>query len=64
MIGFPDRLGKPITPTERGSGLSFSHAGWRSENEMFAICNSTWGELMYRLKGYAEGKNPGPHWTE
>jgi hypothetical protein len=28
------------------------------------MCNSTWGELMYRLKGYLEGENPGPHWTE
>jgi len=26
-------------------------------------CKS-WGELMHRLKGYAEGKNPGPLWTE
>ena len=25
-------------------------------------CKS-WGELMHRLKGYAEGKNPGPLWT-
>lgn len=25
---------------------------------------SLWGELMYRLKAYAEGKHPGPHWTE
>jgi hypothetical protein len=32
--------------------------------EMFAICNSSWGELMYRLKNYVEGRNPGPHWTE
>ena len=31
---------------------------------MFAMCNSSWGELMHRLKGYAEGKNPGPLWTE
>lgn len=28
---------------------------------LVATRNSTWGELMYRLKGYVEGKNPGPH---
>ena len=33
-------------------------------NADVAICNSSWGELMYRLKKYVEGKNPGPHWTE
>jgi hypothetical protein len=32
--------------------------------DMVATCNSTWGELMYRLKDYAEGKNPGPLWLE
>jgi len=32
--------------------------------KMFAACNSMWGELMYRLKGYLEGSNPGPRWTQ
>src|SRR5262245_53306481 len=32
--------------------------------EMYAICNSSWGELMHRLKDYVEGRNPGPHWKE
>ena len=27
-------------------------------------CNSMWGNLMYRLKGYVEGMNLGPQWTE
>jgi hypothetical protein len=47
-----------------GSVLSFTHGGWRSVTEFFAACNSTWGELMYRLKGYLEGGAPGPRWTE
>ena len=29
-----------------------------------AACNSTWGELMYRLKANVGGKNPGPRWRE
>ena len=46
----------------RGSGalLRFTHGGWRSETEYFVSCNTTWGELMYRLKAAAEGKSRGP----
>jgi hypothetical protein len=48
----------------RGSGsstsLRFTHAGWANETEYFTNCNTTWGELMYRLKAAAEGKSPGP----
>jgi uncharacterized protein YndB with AHSA1/START domain len=44
--------------------LHFTHSGWKSMSNFCATCNSSWGELMHRLKGYAEGKNPGPHWQE
>jgi len=40
--------------------LRFSHAGWQSETDYFTNCNTTWGELMYRLKAAAEGKSRGP----
>jgi uncharacterized protein YndB with AHSA1/START domain len=40
--------------------LRFSHAGWEKETDYFTACNTTWGELMYRLKAAAEGKNPWP----
>jgi hypothetical protein len=40
--------------------LRFSHADWAQASEFFTSCNTTWGELMYRLKFAAEGKNPGP----
>ena len=43
-----------------GALLRFSHAGWRSETEYFTSCNTTWGELMFRLKSAAEGKPRGP----
>ena len=58
------RLSWEISPQGQGSVLRFRHANWRESSDFFAMCNSTWGELMYRLKAYAEGKNPGPHWTE
>jgi hypothetical protein len=40
--------------------LSFAHSGWPSETEYFTSCNTTWGELMFRLKSAAEGKSKGP----
>jgi hypothetical protein len=44
--------------------LRFDHTGCKSVTDFFAICNSSWGELMHRLKDYVEGRNPGPHWKE
>jgi hypothetical protein len=40
--------------------VRFTHAGWQAETEYFVACNTTWGELMFRLKAAVEGKNPGP----
>jgi uncharacterized protein YndB with AHSA1/START domain len=40
--------------------VRFTHAGWAAETDYFVSCNTTWGELMFRLKAAAEGKNPGP----
>jgi uncharacterized protein YndB with AHSA1/START domain len=53
-----------VTPEGTGSLLRFTQSGWKAMTDMVATCNSTWGELMYRLKDYVEGKNPGPHWRE
>jgi uncharacterized protein YndB with AHSA1/START domain len=44
--------------------LHFNHSGWKEVTDFCASCNSMWGNLMYRLKAYVEGKNPGPLWTE
>jgi len=66
--GHPEWIGTTLTwtiePEDGGSLLRFSQSGWRAMTDMVATCNSTWGELMYRLKAYAEGDNPGPHWRE
>jgi hypothetical protein len=40
--------------------LRFSHADWQAETDYFVSCTTTWGELMFRLKAAAEGKNPLP----
>jgi hypothetical protein len=46
----------------QGSGtmLRFTHGGWPSESDYLIACNTTWGELMFRLKAAAEGKGRGP----
>ena len=43
-----------------GTVLHFTHGGWGSETDYFVSCNTTWGELMFRLKAAAEGKSRGP----
>ncbi|MHC4459406.1 MAG: SRPBCC family protein [Planctomycetota bacterium] len=45
---------------EGGTIINFRHGGWQTTEGIFAECNTTWGHLMFRLKAYAEGKNPGP----
>jgi hypothetical protein len=54
----------PMPDDVRADAAVGGHGGWRSANDFFAICNSSWGELMYRLKNYLEGKNPGPRWRD
>jgi uncharacterized protein YndB with AHSA1/START domain len=53
-----------IVPDGTATVPRFSRNGWKSMSEMYAMCNSTWGELMYRMKDFLEGRNPGPHWHE
>lgn len=53
-----------IAREDRATTLRFTHSGWKSISDFYARCNSTWGELMHRLKNYVEGRNPGPRWQE
>ena len=46
-----------------GTMLRFAHSDWKAETDYFISCNTTWGELMFRLKACAEGKAPGPLFT-
>ena len=34
----------------KGTTVRFNHSGWKAVTEMFAICNSSWGELCVSLK--------------
>jgi uncharacterized protein YndB with AHSA1/START domain len=40
--------------------MQFAHRGWRSAEGFFCVCNTTWGELMYRLRDWCEGRSRGP----
>ena len=42
------------------TNLHFIHANWEAETEYFTNCNTTWGELMFRIKSAAEGDPRGP----
>lgn len=57
------RLTWELQPQESATILCFKHGNWRSTEGWFAMCYSTWGALMHRLKDYAEGKNPGPQFA-
>ena len=54
------RISFHIEAVKGGSLLRFAHAGWRAPTDYFCSCNTTWGELMFRLKAAAEGKSRGP----
>jgi hypothetical protein len=53
-----------LQPSDRRTVLRFSHADWLNETDYFVTCNTTWGELMFRLKAAAEGKSPRPLFSE
>ena len=51
-----------ILEEEEGStNLKFFHIDWETDEGMFGFCNTTWGMLLYRLRDYVEGSNPGPY---
>lgn len=49
-----------LESTDQGTRMRFQHKNWKTDQGMFCICNTTWGELMYRLKDYCEGNGRGP----
>jgi uncharacterized protein YndB with AHSA1/START domain len=53
-----------LSPQDGSTNLRFNHSNWKAASDFYATCNSSWGELMHRLRDYAEGRNPGPHWKE
>ena len=54
------RIAFDLLGREARTLLRFEHSGWKEASDYFVSCNTTWGELMFRLKAAAEGKVPGP----
>ncbi len=54
------RIEVDINASEGSTILKFGHINWQSTQGLFALCNTTWGELMYRLRDHCEGKGRGP----
>jgi uncharacterized protein YndB with AHSA1/START domain len=53
-----------IAPLAGGkTRLRFTHGNWASGDGAYATCNTTWGELMYRLRDWCEGKGSDPLFT-
>ncbi len=53
-----------LSPEDGGGvDLRFAHLNWRSLAGAYSLCNTTWGELKYRLKAYAETDTPDPLFT-
>jgi uncharacterized protein YndB with AHSA1/START domain len=49
-----------IEEGEKRTRVRFSHRDWRSLEGSYRLCNTTWGELMYRLRDACEGRGTGP----
>lgn len=54
------RLAFELVPSDQDTIVRFTHAAWAAPTDYFHSCNTVWGELMFRLKGQAEGRALGP----
>lgn len=57
------RIEVDLDPSNGRTRMRFGHKNWRSAEGAYCICNTTWGELMYRLRDYCEGRGRGPLFT-
>jgi len=57
------RIEVDIEPANDITRMRFGHKNWQSSNGAYTLCNTTWGELMYRLRDFCEGKGRGPLFT-
>ena len=48
-----------VTPRDGGSSVSFRHASFADEGDVGQVAY-TWGQIMVRLKEYAESGRPNP----
>jgi uncharacterized protein YndB with AHSA1/START domain len=51
-----------LDPSDSGTTVAFRHAGLTDEDEVGRVAY-TWGQIMARLKAYAESGTPDPYFT-
>jgi len=60
----PEWVGTTLTfdlsAHDGGTRIDFAHRGWQRTDGDLPVCNTTWGELMHRLKDDVEGNPRGP----
>ncbi len=55
------KLAWDITPEKKKAAtVRLVHGGWKNTEGWYAVCNTTWGALMHRLRDHLEGHAPGP----
>jgi uncharacterized protein YndB with AHSA1/START domain len=54
------RIEVDLVATNGGTRMRFGHRNWKSAEGAYRVCNTTWGELMYRLRDHCEGRGRGP----
>lgn len=54
------RIEVDLEPADGGTRMRFGHKNWKEATSLYCVCNTTWGELMYRLRDHCEGKGRGP----
>ncbi|MFE9255670.1 SRPBCC domain-containing protein [Streptomyces sp. NPDC006879] len=52
-----------LTETSGGTRVAFSHSGFPDGESEIPMISETWGQLMTRLKHYAESGTPDPLFT-
>jgi uncharacterized protein YndB with AHSA1/START domain len=49
-----------LAPTDGGTLVRFDHTGWQDAEEMVRVVTFGWGQILPRLKRYAETGEPSP----
>lgn len=52
-----------LEPQRTVTALSLTHSRWRTTGGTFAESNTNWGVLLFWLRDYVEGRNPGPYYA-
>jgi hypothetical protein len=52
-----------LEASEAGDGttIRFDHVGWRDTDHMFRVVTFGWGQMLARLKGFADTGKPMPY---